>query len=112
MKNVVIPHDGVSETRSRIERFYPSSGPTGSCYQTSDGQVYVRTPWGNMRVGNDTIGNALMTAQVRSDWYKKRHRNTVTKMAGAFIVGLVVGLLAVLLPAIAQPCGPYLINHF
>lgn len=80
-----------------VKAVHSSRGPVGSVYSTTDGQFYVRTPWGTVKVDNNAIGISIDQMQQRHDWYQKRFRTTVTKMAGAFLVGFVAGVVTLLL---------------
>lgn len=73
----------------KLPRLHPSHGPTGSAFQTHDGKVYVRTPFGN-RLLENPAGLAV--------YQKQRHSaRTIVLLAkyrflGA-LLGLVVGLI-------------------
>lgn len=72
---------------------HPSRGPVGSCYQTHDQQVYVRTPWGSRKVDN-AVGPALMMAQYHHTiLHQLRRRLMLTTGLVAFIAGAVAGAL-------------------
>lgn len=74
--------------------FHPSNGPLGSVFQTQDGKVYCRSPFG-ARLVPPAIGSALVVRQQASSrairFLVKRMLLFVTL---AFLAGVFMGMMS------------------
>lgn len=74
-------------------RFYPTRGVHGSTYMTSDGVVYVRTPWGTRRL-DAAVGHPIHSLQSAFVRITTRRRLIHTAFAiGGIIVGAIISAL-------------------
>ena len=73
--------------------FFPSRGVHGSTYMTSDGQVYVRTPWGTRKL-DAAVGHPIHSLQTAFVRITTRRRLIHAAFAiGGLIVGVVLMLV-------------------
>lgn len=70
-------------------RFFPSRGPHGSIYQTSDGVTYVRTPFGTRKL-DPAVGPSLYSLQLMFI-----RATTMRRLvhAACLVVGFIIGAI-------------------